>query len=345
MTGTVAPSSGFLVGIVGTGFMGETHLAAWLAEGVQPVVFSRDPEQAAGLAGRFGVAVASSFEELLERVDVVDVCSPTHRHAEHAIAAAEAGRHVICEKPLARTLQDAEVILAACARNGVGLFVAHVVRFFPEYEAAQRIVAGGAIGDPAVLRLKRASFRPRQAPGHWLFKPEQSGGMVVDLMIHDFDFARWVAGEVLTVHCRSLATDRPDVAVDHAFAILTHASGAISHLTGSWAYATPSFRTSLEIAGSHGLVEHDSEASRPLVMYLHPGAEGAAGPVGLPASPLAEDPYRLELREFRRAIERGTPARVGARDGVEALRIALAAEESARSGQVVRLEAATRAAG
>jgi predicted dehydrogenase len=156
-----------------------------------------------------------------------------------------------------------------------------------------------------------------------------------------------VAGEVLTVHCRSVSTDRPEVAVDHAFAILTHGSGAISHVTGSWAYAAPSFRTSLEIAGSHGLIEHDSEASRPLVAYLHPGAQGAAGPVGLPASPLAEDPYRLELREFRRAIEQGTPARLDARDGVEALRIALAAEESAGSGRVVRLEAATatRAAG
>jgi predicted dehydrogenase len=278
------------------------------------------------------------LEELLERVDVVDVCSPTHRHADHAVAAAEAGRHVICEKPLARTLEDAESIVAACERNGVRLLVAHVVRFFPEYAAAQRIVAGGAIGDPAVLRLKRASFRPRHPPGHWFFEAEQSGGMVVDLMIHDFDFARWVAGEVVTVHCRSASAERPELAVDHAYAILTHAAGAISHVTGSWAYAAPTFRTSLEIAGSHGLVEHDSEASRPLVTYLHPRAKGAAGPVGLPGSPLAEDPYRLELREFRRAIEQGTAARVEARDGVEALRIALAAEESARSGQVVRLD-------
>jgi predicted dehydrogenase len=327
------------VGIVGAGFMGETHLAAWSAEGIRPIVFNRDGARATDLAGRHGAATADSFEELLERVDVVDICTATDRHAKEAIAAAEAGRHVICEKPMARTMAEAEAILAACERSGVKLYVAHVVRFFPEYVAAQRIVAEGTIGDPAVLRLKRASYRPPHAPGHWMFDVERSGGMVVDLMIHDFDFARWVAGEVLTVHCRSVEAERPELGLDHAYAILTHATGAISHITGSWAYTPPTFRTSLEIAGSHGLIEHDSEVSPPLVSYLRPTADGASDRVGLPRSPLAEDPYRLELREFRRGIEADAPARVAARDGLEALRIALAALESARSGQVVRLDA------
>lgn len=340
MTKDAAPPPGFRVGIVGAGFMGETHLAAWLAEGVRPIVFNRDPARASHLARRHGAATASSYEELLEKVDVVDICTATHRHADEAIAAADAGRHVICEKPLARTLVDAERILAACERSGVRLYVAHVVRFFPEYAAARRIVAEGQIGDPAVLRLKRASYRPPHPPGHWIFDVERSGGMVVDLMIHDFDFARWVAGEVVSVHCRSVEADRPELGLDHAYAILTHASGAISHVTGSWAYAEPTFRTSLEIAGSHGLIEHDSEASPPLVSYLRSTTDTASQRVGLPRSPLAEDPYRLELREFRRAIDENVPARVEARDGLEALRIALAALESARSGQVVRLDEA-----
>jgi predicted dehydrogenase len=325
------------VGIVGAGFMGETHLAAWSAEGIEAVVFNRDRARAASLAGRFGAAAASSLDELLESVEVVDVCTATHSHTEYALAAAAAGRHVICEKPLARTLPDAEAIVAACERAGVRLFAAHVVRFFPEYDAARRLVLDGAIGDPAVLRLKRASFRPRHGPGHWFFDPAQSGGMVVDLMIHDFDYARWIAGDVTAVHCRSVGVERPELGVDHAFAILTHASGAITQVTGSWAYAAPTFRTSFEIAGSHGLIEHDSESARPIVSYLHPRGSEPSATVGLPQSPVDEDPYRLELREFLQAIVNGSPARVGPRDGLAALRIALAADESARTGRVIRL--------
>jgi myo-inositol 2-dehydrogenase/D-chiro-inositol 1-dehydrogenase len=326
------------VGVVGAGFMGETHLAAWAAEGNPATVFDLDPTRAEALASRSGADVASSFDELLGSVDLVDVCTATHRHAEVAIAAARAGRHVICEKPLARTLADAEAIVGACAKAGVRLFVAHVVRFFPEYAAARREVVDGTIGEPAVLRLKRASFRPRHPPDHWFFDPALSGGMIVDLMIHDFDYARWVAGDVVSVQCRSVGVERPRLAIDHAIAILSHVSGAISQVTGSWAYPPPTFRTSLEIAGSHGLIEFDSAAAPPIVPYLQPKGGDAAGPVGLPASPLAEDPYRLELREFHRSILDGSPARVAAEDGLEALRIALAADESARTGQVVRID-------
>ena len=334
----------FRVGIVGAGFMGETHVAAWTAEGVTPVLLDHDAARADSLAGRFGARVATSFEELFAAVDVVDVCTPTHQHADVAVRAAAAGRHVICEKPLARTVEDAEAIVAACERAGVRLFVAHVVRFFPEYDAARRLVAEGGIGDPAVLRLKRASFRPRRAPGHWFFDPALSGGMIVDLMIHDFDYARWVAGDVVAVQCHSVAADRPELGVEHAYAILTHESGAISHVTGSWAYGPPTFRTSLEIAGSRGLVDYDSAVAPPIVTYLQPRGPDSDGAVGLPGSPLAEDPFRLELREFRGSIERDVAARVTARDGVEALRIALAAAESARSGRVVWLRGAAAGA-
>ena len=119
------------MGIVGAGFMGRVHLAALAADGIAVSVMDPHPERAAGLAATHGAAVSSTLDELLGTVDVVDVCAPTHRHAEIAIAAARAGRHVICEKPLARTLEDAQAIIAACAQSGVRLFVAQVVRYFP----------------------------------------------------------------------------------------------------------------------------------------------------------------------------------------------------------------------
>jgi myo-inositol 2-dehydrogenase / D-chiro-inositol 1-dehydrogenase len=330
------------VGVIGTGFMGETHLAAWAAEGVPIVVLGRDRVRGDALAADLGAASAGSLDELLGSVEIVDICTPTDEHAPLALAAAGAGRHVICEKPLARTIEQAEGMIRACAAEGVMLLVAHVVRFFPEYEAAHRLVAGGEIGEAAVLRLKRASSRPPRSGG-WLFDHARSGGLIVDLMIHDFDFATWIAGSVVSVHARSAGVDRPDLGVEHAVALLEHAGGAISHVSGSWAYAPPTFRTAFEISGSHGLVEFDSEASPPVAWYLHPTGTETARPKGLPSSPMAEDPYRLELRELYGSIVDGTRARVSARDGLEALRIALAADESARTGRVVPIAAAAGA--
>ena len=324
------------VGVVGTGFIGETHVAAWAAEGIHAVIHDVDAGRAAALADRHGARVAESLDALFGAVDVVDICTPTHLHAEVAIAAARAGRHVICEKPMARTLADAEAMLAAARDAGVRLFVAHVVRFFPEYVAARAAVLDGAIGEPAVLRLTRASFRPRQPAGHWFFDHAKSGGIVLDLMVHDLDYARWIAGDVVAVHCRSASVAQPEAGVDHAVAILTHRSGAISHVSASWGYAPPTFRTAVEIAGSHGLIEQDSTATAPVTPSLLADAAGG-GLTAMADTGLVGDPFRLELAEFARAIRDGTEARIGAADGLEALRIALAADESARTGAVVRL--------
>jgi predicted dehydrogenase len=243
---------------------------------------------------------------------------------------------VICEKPMARTLADAEAMLAAARQAGVRLFVAQVVRFFPEYAAARAAVLDGAIGEPGVLRLTRASFRPRQPAGHWFFDHAKSGGIILDLMVHDLDYARWIAGDVVAVHCRSASVAQPDAGVDHAVAILTHRSGAISHVSASWGYAPPTFTTAFEIAGSHGLIEQSSTTTTPVMPSLLAGAADG-GPTALADTGLAGDPFRLELAEFARAIRDGTEARIGAEDGLEALRIALAADESARTGAVVRI--------
>ena len=334
--------SGLRIGVVGTGFMGGTHAAAWIAEGHQVVLLGQDAGRAAAVATSLGAAHAASLDELLGSVELVEVCTPTDAHLPGALAAAAAGRHVLCEKPLALTVADAERIAVACDAAGVRLFVGHVLRYVAEYVAAQAIVSRGEIGAPAVLRLKRAAFRPQKPADHWLFDPARSGGMVFDLLIHDMDYARWVAGEVATVHCRSAAMDRPDLGVDHAFVILSHASGAITQLTGSWAYASPTFRTSLEIAGAHGLVEYDSERSQPILPFLHARPDSGQGAVGISKSLSREDPFREQLRDVAGALRTGGEPRVTARDAIEAVRIGVAAIESARTGRAVTVTAAGR---
>lgn len=324
------------VGIAGAGLMGATHADAWATTGATIAGIVADSAgEAERLAALHGARVYPSYAAMLEEVEIVDICTPTHVHHEQVLAAAAAGRHIICEKPLARTLEQGQAMLAACARAGVQLHVAQVVRFFPQYARARALVQEGAVGRPAVLRLHRGSFRPRRPEGNWFLDEEKSGGIILDMMIHDFDYARWVAGEVETVFARQVGRAFPGAPVDYALAILTHAGGALSHVSGAWAYPPPTFRTSLEIAGDGGLIQHDSAETAPIELLL--GRSEAGGDVGLPSSPLAESPYATQIRELYAAIAGGAPPRVGPADGLAALQIALAALESARTGEPVRL--------
>ena len=325
------------VGIVGVGAMGSTHAAAWAETAAEITGFLATSEHNAGvLASRYHARAYPDLDALLADVDVVDICAPTHLHYEICLKAAAAGKDVICEKPLARTVEQGRSMIQACQDAGVRLLVAHVVRFFPEYARARAAVEAGEVGQVAVVRLKRNVFRPRKARDNWFLEFEKSGGMILDLMIHDFDYARWVAGEVTKVFCKHIGD--PQVSPgDHGLAILTHAGGAISHVEGSWAYPPPTFRTQLEIAGSDGLLVHDSGATAPIELRMHGNGEGA-GDVPVPRSPLLESPYATQIKAFHSHLLYGTPVPVTAVDGLAALEIALAAVESARVGRAVTVK-------
>ena len=329
------------VGIIGAGFMGTTHAAGWAATPAELVgVVAAAADEAGALAGQYQARVYPSLEAILPDVDVVDICTPTHLHHEMIITAAAAGKHIICEKPLARTVAQGQAALAACRRAGVRLLVAQVVRFFPEYALAQALVAAGQIGRPAVLRLARGGYRPKRPLGNWFLDVEKSGGLILDLMIHDFDYARWIAGEVESVFARSIGSRPPGPEgappLDYGLAILTHRNGALSHVAGAWAYPPPTFRTGLEIVGDGGRIEFDSTESAPIRLLLH-AREGEAPDVGAPSSPLRESPWTTEIKEFYAALAADRPVRVTAEDGLAALQIAEAAGEAARTGRAVRL--------
>jgi predicted dehydrogenase len=327
------------VGIVGAGFMGTTHAAGWVDTPATIVGFTAEtPQEANSLAKRYETNVYSSVDEMLPDVDVVDICSPTHLHYEMALKAAAAGKHIVCEKPLARTTKQAREIVAACRKAGVQLLVAHVVRFFPEYALAHSAVVEGQIGQPGVIRLHRGSYRPKKPAGNWFLDEVKSGGILMDLMIHDYDYARWVAGDVESVSARRVTQRHPDAPVDYGLVILSHRSGALSHIAGAWAYPPPTFRTHLEIAGDRGLIEFDSDSTAPIQNLILKSSGSNAPDVALPSSPVSESPYTTQIKEFFRALADGTPARVGAMDGLAAVQIAEAALESAHSGQPVKLQ-------
>ena len=327
------------VGIVGAGSMGMTHAAGWAETPAEIVGFAAETSREAdGLAKRYNAKVYPSLDAMLSDVEVVDICSPTHLHHEMVLKAAAGGKHVVCEKPLARTTDQAQEMVTACRKAGVQLLVAHVVRFFPEYALARSAVAEGQIGKPAVIRLHRGSYRPKKPAGNWFLDEEKSGGILMDLMIHDYDYARWVAGEVETVSARRVTETHPDAPIDYGLVILSHRSGALSHIAGAWAYPPPTFRTHLEIAGDRGLIEFDSDGTAPIQNLILKSGGSDAPDVAVPSSPVSESPYTTQIKEFHGALADGKPARVSATDGLVAVQIAEAALQSARTGQPVRLQ-------
>jgi len=326
------------VGIAGVGFMGSTHAAGWAETGAQIVgLVAETTQEAQILADQYRARVYAYYEAMLPYIDVVDICTPTHLHFEMVMAAAAQGKHIICEKPLARTVEQAEKMVAACRQAGVHLLVAHVVRFFPEYALARAVVSEGQIGNPGVIRLSRGSYRPKRPVGNWFLDEGKSGGILMDLMIHDYDYARWIAGDVESVFAKKVSTGQPKAQIDYGLAILKHKSGALSHIAGAWAYPPPTFKTHIEIAGDAGLIEFDSDATAPIQKMLLRTGQDDAPDIGLPASPVSESPYTTQIKEFYNFLLSGKPARVSAEDGLAALQIAEAAIQSADNGRAIYL--------
>jgi predicted dehydrogenase len=322
------------VGIVGTGSMGLTHAKAWLEAGVRLAgVISGQLEHAQAFAKQHHTQAFSSLQDLLEVVDVLDICAPTHLHREMTEMAAMAGKHVICEKPIALTVQDARAMIQICSSQNVRLFIAQVVRFFGQYRAAQEILSSGQLGNLGVLRLKRMGSSPQM---NWFSDETKSGGMVMDLMIHDFDYALWLGGKVTRVYANSARASHPESIGDYALVTLGFESGAMAQIEGGWCYPKGAFRTSLDIAGSQGLIEWHSDNSSTIKSFLEP-QDTDADAVGIPSSVLTEDPYTTQIKHFKHALETDTPFDVTPEDSLAALEIAIAARESLQSGRAVHL--------
>lgn len=334
-TATAAPVR---LAILGAGTIGTIHALASLEAPEARVtrIWSRSPQHAARLAERVGAATAATVDEAVSAADVdaVIVATPTFVHEEQALSAITAGKHVICEKPLARDLAAAERIVAAAERAGVQLHVGHVARFFPEFARLHEEVLAGRVGAPAVVRMSRMAGFPHGADD-WHNRPEASGGVILDMGIHDLDWLLWTLGPAQRVFARGLAGAGLDY-LDYALITVRHASGAIAHVESSWA-ESGGFRVQGEVAGDRGLLAYDSANSTAFSLDLRREPEGPPG-VAVPTAYTATSPYVDQLRAFCRSIGEGAPAPVTPEEALAALRLTLGALESARTGRAVVLE-------
>jgi UDP-N-acetylglucosamine 3-dehydrogenase len=324
------------VGIVGLGTMGRQHAEAYrqMPDVQLSAVYDHHLERAQAFAREFNTVVVPHFEALLQQCEIVDICTPTYRHAEYALLAIEAGKAVVCEKPLARTLQECEQIVEAVRKHNTLFMPAHVLRFFPEYRTAHQMVKAGTLGTVAAVRMRRGGDFPR-TKSDWYADFEKSGGIIMDLIIHDIDWVRWTLGEVERVYAKSL-TFRGLEHLDYTLVTMRLRSGAIAHIEGTWC-DPGGFRVSFEICGDAGMLEYDSAQMVALRMARR-AEEGQAGGVEVPESPAVENPYYLELRHFVECYQSGQPPEITVEDGMEAVRLTLAAIESARTGKVVHLK-------
>jgi UDP-N-acetylglucosamine 3-dehydrogenase len=319
------------VGLVGAGFMGGVHLNAYAGIPDVEVVGVADARVEAAVAGAemTGARPYASYEELVaaEDVEVVDVCLPTALHRDLALRAAGEGRHVILEKPIARTMEDAQQILDAFPADSPRLFVGHVVRFFPEYVGIKKKIDAGDLGKVGVVRTSRRS--PFLLGWNdWYADWRVSGGVLLDLVIHDFDYLRWALGEVERVYARGML-GREYNRLDYVLATLCFESGAIAHVEGHWGYPGP-FNYAIEVAGSAALLTVDS--TEPASLQLIGGV-----PDEVPDLAAGKSPYEKELEHFIHCIATGEEPIVQAKDAREALRIGLAATESVLTGAPVTL--------
>ena len=312
------------IGLVGAGFIAGIHAERY---GVIPdadVTAVYAPAGAPALLEEHDLEarVVSSLDSLLEAVDVVDVCSPTHTHRRYVERAAEAGLDVICEKPLARTVTDAEAMVAAATEADTRLLVGHVLRYFPGYREVRDLVADGVVGEVGTVRARRHAPFPSWGSDDWFADDDRSGGVFLDLGIHEFDFLQWCVGPIERVFARR----RNWGDHQHGHATLRFTSGAVGYIEAGWDRPPGGdLESDLEVAGDGGLLEHDGSTT---TLALERNGDP-------PEQPVAEDGYGRELRSFIRCLEDGGETLVDPTEAVEAVRVAQAANRSAERGTPV----------
>lgn len=205
-----------------------------------------------------------------------------------------------------------------------------VVRYFAEFEKANRIIKSGELGDIAAVRTRRGGAAP-QGAGGWFRDLRRSGGVLIDLAVHDFDWMRWTFGEVSSVFACSVGLHRDpqlEFIGDYSLTTLTFESGVIGHVEATW--MDPSgFRTTIEVCGSEGMIEYDSRTAASLVTHLQ-GVSRFEAPLAT-----QDDPYFRQLSAFVATVRKEKPLPVTGLDGFRALAIAVAAVESAKTGKPV----------
>jgi len=196
------------VAIIGTGFIGNIHADAYQKLHNAKVVAITDcnAEKGKEAAGKAGANFYEDMESMLkhEDVDVVDICTPTFLHADMVKKAAQAGKHILCEKPLALELKEADEMIEVINNNKVKAMVGHVLRFWPQYVEAKRIIDSGELGRACHAFCERLCVTPGWSWKGWMTNEKLSKGAHIDMQIHDLDYLIWLFGKPKKVNAQGV---------------------------------------------------------------------------------------------------------------------------------------------
>ena len=337
------------VGIVGLGFMAAAHIKAYRQIPHTRVAALCNPSgrhldgDFTGVAGNVGdqapvklepgsFTAYRDFAEMLAspEIQLIDICAPTPAHPELALAALNAGKHVLCEKPLARTSAQARQIVEAASRAKTFFMPAMCIRFWPEWAWVKRAIDENTYGKVLGARFRRVAEPPGWGHQHFL-SGEKSGGALLDLHIHDTDFVQFCFGRPRSVY--STGFSKFSGAIDHVVTQYQVTSGAAVSAEGSWAMTEGfGFSMTYTVIFEDATADYDVARGADALRLFEKGKEPRV------VKCVGGDGYVGELKHLLESISTGrAPTIVTARDGLNAVEICEAEERSIKTGQIVTL--------
>ncbi|HEY3284027.1 MAG TPA: Gfo/Idh/MocA family oxidoreductase, partial [Armatimonadota bacterium] len=290
-------------------------------------------ERAKEAAGLYGAQSFADYEEMLklDGLNAVMVVTPHAWHSGPSIAAAQAGMHVYCEKPMARTLEECDQMMAAADAAGVKLMIGQVLRYFPVFHKTHEVVASGQLGAPRLVVVQRIGKVDDPFNVGWRARFDLCGGILMEVNAHELDFLRHLCGPAKSVYCQGLRV--VDAGYDYDDSLLVQIefeSGAIATLHSSIAVSLVRYHMTVQC--SEGTLNH--EGFDGLLRYARFGEEQQ---VLQAPDIMMEDPYRHELRLFFDAVRGNQEPPITGPQARAAVELALAAYRSAETGQPVSL--------
>ncbi len=295
-------------------------------------IFDDNRERGEEKARKFQTQFIPQIERLLDRVEAVIICTENNRHREFTEVSAQAGKHVLCEKPIATTLEDAQAMIDVCEKNRVKLMIAFPCRFHPVSQHTKKLLGDNVVGE--ILSIKGTNRG--MMPGDWFTDPRLSGGgAIIDHTVHVVDLIRWMLKqEVAKVYAEIDNLIFPDLGIDDCGTLVfTLENGIFATLDPSWSRPLRSYPTwgdvTLELIGTRGVIQVDLYAQN-LNLYCEKESKASWINWGSNAD-------REMLREYKRCVVENLPSPVTGYDGLKALEVALAAYRSAKAKKPVSL--------
>ncbi len=336
------------VGLIGAGFIGRNHFNQYEKIPDRARVRALCDKEAERLAGDWskiggnlgdkqgtkrdlgGIKPYPDWRDIVAdpELDLIDICLPTSLHKEIALAALAAGKHVLCEKPMALNLNDCDAMLAAAAKAPGQFMIAHCIRFWPEYAYLKQSLDDNRFGQLLSLNLRRQAEYPSHSLNNWITQPKLSGGALFDLHIHDIDFALYAIGQPRAITAQGWGHS-PD-GFDRVHALWRYPSVACVQLEGYWDMP-PGFGFNMGFTArfADAAVVWDLDTGKPLTVYP------TGGTPLTPALPTS-DGYFAEIDYFLASIERNqAPNLCPAHDSRTAVALAHLTAEAIRANRSV----------